>query len=415
MYDYLKEIPPGYKQEYKSLIDKVIPASDSVKYQLIIMAYKEENFIGECVESLTNQTISPDEFEVLIINNCSREEEFDNTESVVKEKLERYKYDNIHLINIKFPKEIASAALAAKFGMDVALCRWGNYENFNDGILSYMGADNRYDNHFVSEILKAFRSPLDYGNPHQENPIGLEENRVDVLVTNMDGNIKYAHSDKIVDMGVLNPYIENVNIMNDLLGKWYYNNFDIIWGVKTDTQSHIDKNLLYRTIDGSPLWPKTFRAKVYDELGGIEIQAQEEQAIIIKAVLNNCVIRWNEMATWGTVHRLEKPRVPDGSMTQVLNDSFTAYTNKEELQVYKLDYWTMRNNIEKYFYEKTFYENWNPTFFSEKDLNKIMEDSGESYLYFKNKFIYQFQNEIKKIYKKISINKVIDDIKKELK
>ena len=414
MYDYLKEIPPGYKQEYKSLIGKVIPASDSVKYQLIIMAYKEENFIGECVESLTNQTISPDEFEVLIINNCSREEEFDNTESVVKEKLERYKYDNIHLINIKFPKEIASAALAAKFGMDVALCRWGNYENFNDGILSYMGADNRYDNHFVSEILKAFRSPLDYGNPHQENPIGLEENRIDVLVTNMDGNIKYAHSDKIVDMGALNPYIENVNIMNDLLGKWYYNNFDIIWGVKTDTQAHIDKNLLYRTVDGSPLWPKTFRAKVYDELGGIEIQAQEEQAIIIKAVLNNCVVRFNEMATWGTVHRLEKPRVPDGSMTQVLNDSFNAYTNKEELQVYKLDYWTMRNNIEKYFYEKTFYENWNPTFFSEKDLDKIMKASGKSYLYFKNKFIYQFQDDINKIYKKISINKVINDIKKEL-
>ena len=414
MYDYLKEIPPGYKQEYKSLIGKVIPTNDSVKYQLIIMAYKEENFIGECVESLTNQTISPEEFEVLIINNCSYEEEFDNTEIVVKEKLERYKYDNIHLINIKFPKEIASAALAAKFGMDVALCRWGNYENFNDGILSYMGADNRYDNHFVSEIFKAFRSPLDYGNPHQENPIGLEENRVDVLVTNMDGNIKYAHSDKIVDMGALNPYIENVNIMNDLLGKWYYNNFDIIWGVKTDTQAHIDKNLLYRTVDGSPLWPKTFRAKVYDELGGIEIQAQEEQAIIIKAVLNNCVVRFNEMATWGTVHRLEKPRVPDGSMTQVLNDSFNAYTNKEELQVYKLDYWTMRNNIEKYFYEKTFYENWNPTFFSEKDLDKIMKASGKSYLYFKNKFIYQFQDDINKIYKKISINKVINDIKKEL-
>ena len=415
MYDYLREIPPGYKQEYKSLIDKFIPTNDSVKYQLIIMSYKEENFIGECVESLTNQTISPDEFEVLIINNCSYEEEFDNTESVVKEKLERYKYDNIHLINVKFPKEIASAALAAKFGMDVALCRWGNYENFNDGILSYMGADNRYDNHFVSEILKAFRSPLDYGNPHQENPIGLEENRIDVLVTNMDGNIKYAHSDKIVDMGLLNPYIENVNTMNDLLGKWYYNNFDIIWGVKTGTQAHIDKNLLYRTVDGSPLWPKTFRAEVYDELGGIEIQAQEEQAIIIKAVLNNCVVRFNEMATWGTVHRLEKPRVPDGSMTQVLNDSFNAYTNKEELQVYKLDYWTMRNNIEKYFYEKTFYENWNPTFFSEKDLNKIIEDSGESYLYFKNKFIYQFQDEINKIYKKISINKVINNIKKEVR
>jgi len=293
------------------------------------------------------------------------------------------------------------------------LCRWGNYENFNDGILSFMGADNRYDNHFVSEVLKAFINPLDYGNPFQENPIGLEENRVDVLVTNMV-DIKYAHSDKIVDMGVLNPYIENVNIMNDLLGKWYYNNFDIIWGVKTDTQSHIDKKLLYQISDGNVLWPKTFRAKVYDELGGIEIQAQEEQAIIIKAVLNNCVVRFNEMATFIHVHRLEKPRVPDGSMTQVLNDSFNAYTNKEELQVYKLDYWTMRNNIEKYFYEKTFYENWKPTFFTSEDLQKIKKDSGESYLYFKNKFIYQFQDEINKIYKKISINEVINNIKKEL-
>ena len=415
MYDYLREIPPVYKNEYKNLVinSGMIPCKSDIKYQLIIMAYKEENFIGECVESLTNQTTSPDEFEVLIINNCSYEEEFDNTENIVKEKLHKYKYDNIHLINVKFPKEIASAALAAKFGMDVALCRWGNYENFNDGILSFMGADNRYDNHFVSEVLKAFINPLDYGNPFQENPIGLEENRIDVLVTNMV-DIKYAHSDKIVDMGVLNPYIENVNIMNDLLGKWYYNNFDIIWGVKTDEKSHLDKNLLYRTLDGSPLWPKTFRAKVYDELGGIEIQAQEEQAIIVKAVINDCVVKFNDLTNFTHIHRLETQRVPDGSMTQVLNDSFKAYIGNSELKVYQLDYWTMRNNIEKYFYEKTFYENWNPTFFSEKDLNKIIEESGESYLYFKNKFIYQFQDDINKIYKKISINKVINDIKKEL-
>jgi glycosyltransferase involved in cell wall biosynthesis len=423
MYDYLKEIPPTYKQEYKSLINNALPTPfgtqeryDFIKYQLIIIAYREENFIGDCVESLINQTTSPYEFEVLIINNCSKEEEFDNTEIVVKEKLEKYKYDNIHLINVKFPKEIAGAALAAKFGIDVAATRggWIQYDNFNDGIVSYMGADNRFDNHFVSEILKVFRNPLDYGNPHQENPIGVEENRVDVLVTNMGGNIEYSHSDKILDMSVLNPYIENINIMNDLLGKWYHNNFDINWGVKRDTKVNLDKNLLYRTSDGSSVWPKTFRAKIYNDLGGIEVQPQEEQAIIIKAVLNNCVVRHNVMATYGHIYRLEKPRVPDGSITQILHDSSEAYINNSELKAYKLDYWTMRNNIEKYFYEKTFYENWNPTFFLEEDLDKIMKDSGESYLYFKNKFIYQFQDEIKKIYKKISINKVIDDIKKQI-
>ena len=87
-------------------------------------------------ESIINQTASPNEFEVLIINNCSTGEEFDNTELVVKEKLEKYKYDNIHLINVKFPKEIVGAALAAKFGIDVALHRWSKYDNFNDCIES---------------------------------------------------------------------------------------------------------------------------------------------------------------------------------------------------------------------------------------------------------------------------------------
>ena len=100
MYDYLKELPPEYKQEYKSLINNALPTPfgtqeryDLVKYQLIIIAYKEENFIGDCVESLINQTTSPYEFEVLIVNNCSIEEEFDNTEIVVKEKKETNKID----------------------------------------------------------------------------------------------------------------------------------------------------------------------------------------------------------------------------------------------------------------------------------------------------------------------------------
>ena len=420
MYDYLREIPPTYKQEYKSLIDNTLSTllhiqerCDLIKYQLIILAYKEEDFIGDCVESLINQNVSPDEFEVLIINNCSKEEEFDNTEIIVKEKLEKYKYDNIHLINIKFPKEMASSSLAAKFGMDVALHRWSKYDNFNDGVVSYMGADNRFDNHFISEILKVFRNPLDYDNPHQKNPIGLEENRVDVLVTNMV-DVKYAHSNKIIDVSVLNPYIENINIMNDLLRKWYHDNFDINWGVKRDSKINLDNNLLYRVDDGTAVFPKTFRAKIYNDLGGVEVHPQEEQAIIIKAVLNNCVVRYNEMTTYEHIHRLEKPRVPDGSMTQILHDSSEAHLNNSELKAYKLDYWTMRNNIEKYFYEKTFYDNWNPTFFSEKDLDKIMIESGESYLYFKNKFIHQYQEEINKIYKKISINKVIDDIKKQI-
>ena len=413
MYDYLKEIPLSFREEYNNLVVNNNVIHHKVKYQLVILSYKEENCIGDCLDSLINQTISPNEFEVLIINNCSFEEEFDNTENIVKEKLKKYKYDNIHLINVKFPKEIASAALAAKYGMDYALYRWNDYVDFNDGIIAFFGADNIFENHYVEEVIKTFKNPSKYGNPHQLNPIGEGEDRLDILVTNCDNN-NFSSFEGVIDILELKPYINQIESMNDLLGKWYYNNFDINWGIKKNNEVNLDDNLLYREDDGNPVWPKTFRAKTYNDLGGVELQSQEEQAIIIKAVLNNCVIKYNDMTNFTHVHRLETPRVPDGSFTQLLVDSFDAYTNKKDLQVHKIDYWTMRNNIEKWFYESKFYDNWKPTFFTEGDLQKIKKDSGESYLYFKNKFIHQFKDDISKIYEKTNINKVINEIKKEL-
>ena len=413
MYDYLKEIPLSFREEYNNLVVNNNVIHHKVKYQLVILSYKEENCIGDCLDSLINQTISPNEFEVLIINNCSFEEEFDNTENIVKEKLKKYKYDNIHLINVKFPKEIASAALAAKYGMDYALYRWNDYVDFNDGIVAFFGADNIFENHYVEEVIKTFKNPSKYGNPHQLNPIGEGEDRLDILVTNCDNN-NFSSFEGVIDILELKPYINQIESMNDLLGKWYYNNFDINWGIKKNKEVNLDDNLLYREDDGNPVWPKTFRAKTYNDLGGVELQSQEEQAIIIKAVLNNCVIKYNDMTNFTHVHRLETPRVPDGSFTQLLVDSFDAYTNKKDLQVHKIDYWTMRNNIEKWFYESKFYDNWKPTFFTEGDLQKIKKDSGESYLYFKNKFIHQFKDDISKIYEKTNINKVINEIKKEL-
>lgn len=413
MYDYLKEIPLSFREEYNNLVVNNNVIHHEVKYQLVILSYKEENCIGDCLDSLINQTISPNEFEVLIINNCSFEEEFDNTENIVKEKLKKYKYNNIHLINVKFPKEIASAALAAKYGMDYALYRWNDYVDFNDGIVAFFGADNIFENHYVEEVIKTFKNPSKYGNPHQLNPIGEGEDRLDILVTNCDNN-NFSSFEGVIDILELKPYINQIESMNDLLGKWYYNNFDINWGIKKNNEVNLDDNLLYREDDGNPVWPKTFRAKTYNDLGGVELQSQEEQAIIIKAVLNNCVIKYNDMTNFTHVHRLETPRVPDGSFTQLLVDSFDAYTNKKDLQVHKIDYWTMRNNIEKWFYESKFYDNWKPTFFTEGDLQKIKKDSGESYLYFKNKFIHQFKDDISKIYEKTNINKVINEIKKEL-
>lgn len=413
MYDYLKEIPLSFREEYNNLVVNNNVIHHEAKYQLVILSYKEENCIGDCLDSLINQTISPNEFEVLIINNCSFEEEFDNTENIVKEKLKKYKYNNIHLINVKFPKEIASAALAAKYGMDYALYRWNDYVDFNDGIVAFFGADNIFENHYVEEVIKTFKNPSKYGNPHQLNPIGEGEDRLDILVTNCDNN-NFSSFEGVIDILELKPYINQIESMNDLLGKWYYNNFDINWGIKKNKEVNLDDNLLYREDDGNPVWPKTFRAKTYNDLGGVELQSQEEQAIIIKAVLNNCVIKYNDMTNFTHVHRLETPRVPDGSFTQLLVDSFDAYTNKKDLQVHKIDYWTMRNNIEKWFYESKFYDNWKPTFFTEGDLQKIKKDSGESYLYFKNKFIHQFKDDISKIYEKTNINKVINEIKKEL-
>ena len=87
MYDYLKEIPLSFREEYNNLVVNNNAIHHEVRYQLVILSYKEEKCIGDCLDSLINQTISPNQFEVLIINNCSYKEEFDNTEDIVKEKL----------------------------------------------------------------------------------------------------------------------------------------------------------------------------------------------------------------------------------------------------------------------------------------------------------------------------------------
>ena len=47
MYDYLREIPLSYREEYNNLVVNNSDIKDSVKYQLVILSYKEENCIGD--------------------------------------------------------------------------------------------------------------------------------------------------------------------------------------------------------------------------------------------------------------------------------------------------------------------------------------------------------------------------------
>ena len=48
MYDYLKEIPLSFREQYNNLVVNNNVIHREVRYQLVILSYKEENCIGDC-------------------------------------------------------------------------------------------------------------------------------------------------------------------------------------------------------------------------------------------------------------------------------------------------------------------------------------------------------------------------------
>ncbi len=51
-----------------------------VKVSVLIPVYNAEPYIGRCIRSLLNQTLNSDDYELIVINDCSK----DNTEAIIQ-------------------------------------------------------------------------------------------------------------------------------------------------------------------------------------------------------------------------------------------------------------------------------------------------------------------------------------------
>lgn len=115
-----------------------------MKATIVIATYNEEKYIGECIDSLEQQSYPKDQYQIFIIDGRSE----DKTTEVVKELMK--KYDNVRLF--ENPKRIQAAA----FNIGI--------NNANTKYSFVVGAHARYDYDFIKNSIES-----------------IEENKVDCV------------------------------------------------------------------------------------------------------------------------------------------------------------------------------------------------------------------------------------------
>jgi len=98
---------------------------------VIVPAYNEEDYIKDCLDSLTNQDLSPDLFEIIVVDNNSS----DKTKKIIQ----------------KFPVKYV---FEAKRG--VVLARQKGFEASKGKIIASADADTIYPRNWLSEIKNTF-------------------------------------------------------------------------------------------------------------------------------------------------------------------------------------------------------------------------------------------------------------------
>lgn len=106
-----------------------------VRLSFILPCYNVERYIGACIDSLFRQDIPVDEYEVICVNDCSK----DSTREIIAQYQQRF--TNIRLID---HKQNMTAGGARNTGMDVAV---GEYIWFVD-------PDDFLKDNCIAELLK---------------------------------------------------------------------------------------------------------------------------------------------------------------------------------------------------------------------------------------------------------------------
>ena len=110
-----------------------------MKFSIIVCAYNEEKVIERCLKSLVKINFSIDQFEVLIINDGSR----DQTESITEDFIHKNKIKNFKHIKIKH----AGLSVARNAGID----------NSNFDIILFIDADAVVDKNILNAYLNTYK------------------------------------------------------------------------------------------------------------------------------------------------------------------------------------------------------------------------------------------------------------------
>jgi len=92
-----------------------------IKISLVVACFNIEKYISACLDSLLNQDISPNEYEIICVNDCST----DNTEYIIRNYMENN--TNIKLINHSKNKKLGAVRNTGRFAAK------GRYIWFVDG------------------------------------------------------------------------------------------------------------------------------------------------------------------------------------------------------------------------------------------------------------------------------------------
>lgn len=328
--EYLKEgfletLPEDYKEEYKKIFDEHLeelnknPINPECKLSLVLPAYKEEKFILSALKSLENQkNISPNDFEVIVVDNYEKGKEplindydqkgkkigehKDRTYEIVKQFSQESKI-KVLVVKQEFPKEIKGVGIATKLGMDLALKRQEN----NPQIISYYGSDTIFDENWVKETIDSFQN---------KDVDGVRGSVRGVYLGNQVEDENGLHTlDKEEINKILNLERER-HLYNGKLNQ-----------LKHKLNKGENKNSSKKEIYGL----STLTAGMYAKIKGMKPLSSGEDFRLAQDVSDNKGrIFFNERAKTQAIARIEKPRVEKGgSYTNDLWKIYKALKYKE--------------------------------------------------------------------------------------
>jgi len=142
------------------------PISESCQAIVVVPVYREfrEGFILKLLGSLTEQTVSPDQYEIILVVNNPQSadlarEDNKNLIDFIKEKQSHENFPNVRILDCTDGELPARhLGIIRGLGNEVAVSRLEEARIGDEGIIIQLDADTQVDSNFIKTILDFYRS-----------------------------------------------------------------------------------------------------------------------------------------------------------------------------------------------------------------------------------------------------------------